>query len=324
MLHDGSVVEGSLSDLDAGQDFIWLDCQAGSSKMVKALERRFQLDPEAVEDVLDIELLPKVEHLGDERFVVLHSLDRTGDRLDTNEVDCFVSPQRLITVHADRVPAIETLWKRSKTKSRLRADGEELFAHLAEFIGRRYLSVIADFDQRIDGLAEPALAGESWVLGEVQQLRREEATVRTMLKPQALVLAELRAESMEGMGDQARILLGDADDVHRQVVDSLGTSRQLLAYALETYRGAAAERQANATVLLSVYASIMLPLSLIAGFYGMNTEGLPGASQPWGWVAITVVMLMVATATLGVFARLGLLTIRLPRRRRSEPDPTPA
>jgi len=91
------------------------------------------------------------------------------------------------------------------------------------------------------------------------------------------------------------------------VVENLAASRQLLSDALDTYRGSVAERQTNATVLLSVYAAVLLPVSFIAGWYGMNTASLPGADSPHGWVVVTALMVAVGLGTLAVFWRAGLV-----------------
>ena len=84
-------------------------------------------------------------------------------------------------------------------------------------------------------------------------------------------------------------LLTDAYDVHNLVVQSLEATRGLLTDTLDTYRGAAAERQAQAATVLTVYAAIMLPLSLITSWYGMNfSRTCPArAASRWGWIAVT-------------------------------------
>ena len=80
----------------------------------------------------------------------------------------------------------------------------------------------------------------------------------------------------------------------------------LLTDTLDTYHGASAERQASAATILTVYAAILLPLSLITSWYGMNMS-LPGADRSWGWVAVTVGMVVLAVGSWIVFLRAGLV-----------------
>ncbi len=292
----------------------WVDLIWEKPSDLKVLSDLFPFDRAAKEDIVDIEQLPKFDEYDDHLFVVLHALTHDGDRIDTVEIDCFVTDGLLVTVHRTGVVAIDWLWENVQKYPHLTDEGSnELFGHLAEAIGRRYLEVAAEFERRVDLLAEPALAGEVQVVGEIQQLRREESTIRSMLRPQRYVISELlRMDRLDGA--DARRQLTDAYDVHNQVVEALMSIRSLLTDALDTYRGSVAERQARVSTLLTVYSAIVLPMTLIAGWYGMNTENLPAAAQPWGWIVVTVVMGLVGLASWLAFVRVGLVGRRRPVR----------
>lgn len=296
--------------LEGQSGLVWLDVETGDPDELDRLGQQFGFDPSAIEDILDIEQLPKYDDYGDHLFVVLHALTAAGDRVDTREVDIFVREGLLVTVHAEPILGINWLWEAVQSHPHLAEKGaDELFGHLAEVIGRRYFEIANVIEQRIDELAEAALAADSSVLGEIQVLRREEATVRTMLRPQRLVISELRIRNRSVIGEQAVGLLDDAYDIHNQVVESLGVARGLLNDTLDSYRGASAERQANATTVLAVYSAILLPLSLIASWYGMNVQGLPAADRNYGWQIVTLGMLLLALASCAVFVKIGLIRL---------------
>ncbi len=287
---------------------LWLDVRTREAEEMDQLGQRFGFDPAAIEDVIDVEQLPKYDVYDDHLFVVLHALIPAGDRLDTHEVDCFIRPNLLVTVHAEPVVGVEWLWDAVQQHRHIAAlDAEELFAQLSEVMGRRYLEILDEFERRVDDLAIRALDADQRVLAEVQVLRREEATIRRALRPQRLVIAGLRSNAQVLLADEARRILTDSYDVHNLVVESLESTRGLLTDALETYRGAAAERQASAATLLTVYAAILLPLSLITSWYGMNMSNLPVANQRWGWVVVTVVMAAIAAVSWFVFVRAGMV-----------------
>lgn len=314
------------SELDAHLDaglLVWLDVTTQDIDELDALGQQFGFDPAAIEDIVDIEQLPKADHYDDYLFVVLHALTTArdpdhGDRVDTLEVDCFVRPQLFVTVRATHVTGIDWLWDAVQTHTNLTSHGaDELFAQLAEVIGRRYLHVIDEIEARIDDIAENALDADLGVLAEIQTLRREDATIRKVLRPQRMLIFNLRHDTHSAVSDSAGAILLDAYDVHNQVVESLASARGLLTDTLDTYRGAAAERHANAATLLTVYSAILLPLTLITGWYGMNVQRLPGAAQPRGWQIVTLVMALIAIGSWLWFLKIGL--VRLPRmqRRRS-------
>ncbi|MEZ5246671.1 MAG: magnesium transporter CorA family protein [Acidimicrobiales bacterium] len=305
-----------LPPAEAGR-LVWVDLVSEDAGEIGALGEQFSFDPAAVEDILDIEHLPKFDDFDDHLFIVLHALTTDGDRLDTIEVDCFVRSDLLVTVRRGAVPSVDWLWNVGQRHSHLsEGGGDELFTQLAEVIGRRYLEVIDEFERRIDDLADRALEADPGVLAEIQLLRREEATVRKILRPQRLVLTNLRRSTVPVMSESARRQLTDAYDVHNQVVESLAGARGLLNDALDSYRGASAERQSRATTLLAVYSAILLPLTVITGWYGMNVTTLPGATGGWAWEIIAGAMVLFGILSFAVFVRLGFVRApRLGRRR---------
>lgn len=301
---DVSTCERLLSD---GTTF-WLDVVTTDSDELDRLGERFDFDPAAIEDILDIEQLPKFDDYDDHVFVVLHALTSEGERIDTVEVDCFVGGGLLVTVSSQPVTGIGWLWESVQTHDHMgRFSSEELFAQLAEVIGRRYLEVIAEFEARIDDIADDALAADPDVLVDIQVLRREEVTVRKVLRPQRLVLANLRRGVVPVLGSESLAMLIDAYDVHNQVVESLSSARALLGDALDTYRGAAADRQATATTILAVYSAILLPLTLITGWYGMNLQRLPGSEYRWSWELVLGAMGLLAALSFAAFVKAGFI-----------------
>ncbi len=288
--------------------FVWLDINGRDAGELDRLGERFGFDPAAIEDVLDVEQLPKFADYGDHIFVVLHALTTADDRLDTHEVDCFLTRRMLVTVRADHIAGLEWLWSAVQAHPHMAEHGsDELFAQLAEVIGRRYFEIITAIETRVDDLADDALEADPNVLSSVQVLRREEATIRRVLRPQRLVIGSLRSNLRSFFTDDSLKLLTDAYDVHDLVVESLESTRGLLTDTLDTYRGASAERQARAATVLTVYAAILLPLSLVTGWYGMNVTRLPGADHRWSWIFITVLMGLFAVGSWIGFIRVGLL-----------------
>lgn len=310
-------VAHDMDDLDvmieSGQ-LVWLDTTTSDPAELDRLGERFGFDPGAIEDILDVEQLPKFDDFQDHVFVVMHGLTTVEDRVDTREIDCFIADNLLVTVHSTPVVGLDWLWQQVQRHPHLSTgSADELFGHLAEVVGRRYFEIANELEARIDRLTESALAADPSVLSEVQILRREEATVRRMLRPQLLVMRDLRNRNRSVIGPEGARLLGDAYDVHFQVVESLSATRGLLADTLDTYRGASADIQARATTLLAIYSALLLPLTLITGWYGMNVAELPAAERPHAWWIVTLVMIAIFLVSFGVFVRIGL--IRLPKAR---------
>ena len=123
------------------------------------------------------------------------------------------------------------------------------------------------------------------------------------------------ASSSSLITDTGRRRFSDAFDVATRVASGLDEARSELAEILNAYRGAEARRATDVTKVLTVYAAILLPLSLITGYFGMNFVNLPWIETEIGWVAVTLGMIVVAAVSLGIFVSIGWL--RRPSGRRA-------
>ena len=314
---DGTTTEFSELPPDGperGWDWVDVVVDSEDTASLDELTARLQLDALAVRDAVNDVDLAKVDDFGHHLLVVLHGL--RGDRVETYELDCFLTDRYLVTVHVERSPAVDALWNEIEASERLAtASVDELIGYLADVLTRRLLSVTATFDTRIDELVDQALEADSDFLEEMTAVRVDLAAVRRVVHPQREALDLLRRSQSPLVGNLGRRRLSDAFDVAMRAAHELDAARSALAETLDAYRGAEAREATNVTTVLTVYAAIMFPLTLIVGFFGMNFANLPGLRNESGWVIVTVVMAVIAVLSLGVFVALGW--IRRPSGRRA-------
>ncbi len=298
-----------LSDLPGGevdQGWVWIDISAdsGNADELEEIATRLQLDALAVRDaVVDLDLA-KVDDFGHHLLVVLHGL--RDDRVETYELDCFLTDTYLVTVHTERSPAVDAFWEQVQTNEYLAAASvDELVGCLADVLTRRLMSVVEAFDRRIDELTGAALEADPDFLIEMTAVRVDLAEVRQVIQPQREALDVLRRSSSPLLSEAGRRRFSDVFDVAMRTAHELDAARSALAETLDAYRGAEAKEATNVTKVLTVYAAIMFPLTLLVGFFGMNFGNLPGLQTEWGWVVVTAVMLVIALISVGVFVALG-------------------
>lgn len=300
-----------LEQLIGADGWIWLDIVDQDPAAILTRLEPFPLDPLAVEDVLDEVQLPKLEDFGDHLFLILHGLVDADDRISTAELDCFLGDGWLVTVHHRPLLGLDWVWDGATRHQEFIAGGTDLLlARIAEATGRRYLPLIDQLEAHIDELSDLAIEGDISVLGGVQQLRRDESTIRRVLRPQRDALQQIRTVPIAMLDEGARRRFSDAYDQHNRVIESLLTARTLLSDVLDTYRGASAEQAANVSKVLTIYAAIMLPLSLIAGIYGMNFRTVPGSDSSFGFEAVIAAMVVIGLTSWLVFERVGFVTRR--------------
>ncbi len=299
----------------ATSGWAWIDITIGSGEDENAIRLEgLQLDPIAVHDAIHDSDLPKVDDFVDQMLIVMHGL--RDDRVETYEVDCFVMPNVLVTFHAPLAPAIDSLWHAVQQHSELAVGGcGDLAARLADGVTRRLLAVVDAFDARTDGLIAQALIADPNLLADVTAVRADLSKVRRVVTPQREALDLLRSTESPLITDSARRRFSDVFDVASRAATGLDAARAALAETLDAYRGAEARQATEVTKVLTVYAAVMLPLSLIAGFFGMNHTNIPTLNTRWGWLIVAAIMLAVAAVSIGVFVSEGW--VRRPSGRRA-------
>ncbi|HUP76333.1 MAG TPA: magnesium transporter CorA family protein [Acidimicrobiales bacterium] len=295
---------------------LWIDVIAGPDDVpdLLMLTDRAGLDRLAVRDtILDVDL-PKVDDFGDHLLAVFHGL--RDDQVGTYEVHCFLTPRGLVTIHDRLSPAVDAVWSQLNHRSDVGAIGPDfLLGLIADALTRRLMGVLEAFDDRVEGLIARALAADGDVLEDLSAVRADIAGIRRTVHPQREALDVLRHSTSPLVGDLGRRKFSDVFDVANRAASGLDEARSALAEILDAYRGAEARVTSEVSKVLTVYAAIMLPLSLIAGFFGMNFADLPWTGSRWGWLAATGIMLAVATISLGMFISLGW--VRRPSGRRA-------
>jgi magnesium transporter len=292
---------------DPEHGWVWIDVTADGDDEVAALlavTERYGLDQLAVRDsIADLDM-PKLDDFGHHVLAVFHGL--RDDRVATYEVDCFLTDRHLVTVRQRPSQAIDALWSQVQQRPELGRIGvDELLALLADVLTRRLLRVLEAFDEQMEALVARALAADDYLLEDLTAVRADLAGIRRAVHPQRETLDLLRHSTSPLLTDAGRRRFSDAFDVASRAAGGLDEARAALAETLDAYRGAEARQATDVTKVLTVYAAIMLPLSLVAGFFGMNFENLPWLGRSWGWVAASALMVAIAVVSIGIFVAVG-------------------
>ena len=286
--------------------WVWIDITAGRDDHDELAElvEQMGLDALAVRDAVEDIDLPKVDDFETFVLVVLHALSE--ERIETYELDCFLSERRLVTIHELRSPSVDVLWDGVLRRPELASGGpDEALARLADVATRRLVCVLDVFDDRNDELIERALTADADFLMEITAVRADLAELRRAVHPQREALDILRHSISSLISDGGRRRFSDVFDTASRAAQGVDGARTALAETLDAYRGAEARQATEVTKVLTVYAAIMLPLSLVAGFFGMNFVDLPLLASPAGWLVVTGFMAFIAFLSLGVFVSLG-------------------
>jgi len=286
---DGSILE------PPANGWTWVDVAGESPETIKEACRSFGIPDRFINDALAEGSLPSLEEQPELIYVVLNTFLSSPDgRLGSSEMDLFIGPNFLLSLHDEAVTSTTTVMERlSQGIGLAAASPAGLLAHLAMIGSRRFPALIDKLEIQLDSLEELAIRADPRALNDVYALRRDVILLRRVLVPQRQIYDELSEEGHPLVDEASRREFERVTDYQTQILESLEAARSLLGSVQETYRGAVADRTNEIVRILTVFSAILLPLSVVAGIFGMNFVEIPLADEPLGfWITVGIMALM--------------------------------
>lgn len=287
-------------------DLLWLDVSNEDSDRVERLLVSFGIDRNLlVRD--DGDYFRAVDERPDAIHLVLN-VPEPGQhsRLVIDRVHAILKKRIFVTEHDDPVPALDQMWDAAALDKYGLRSAAALLALFSRAAGRQILPLIEELEVRIDGLEDLAFEGDPRTLTEAHTLRRELITLRRIVGRQRDVMEYLSTSVNDVVaGDQTAFMI--ATENAGRLVDALESGRVLLGSVLDTYRGAVADQTNEIIRLLTVFSAILLPLTLIAGVFGMNFAFIPTSDETWGFWASVAGMAAIAIGLWVYFATRGFV-----------------
>jgi magnesium transporter len=286
----------------------WINLDGlGQPGVIEAFARKYQLHPLALEDVLQRDQAPKLEDYpgSDDSpgrlFIVARTLERDGSRLYTEQVSFFLGRTTLITFQERSLEDFEPVRQRLRAAgSRLRQnDVSFLFYVLLDGIVDHYFPVLEHCSDRLaeieDELLDRPTAG---TLARIHAVRRDLLLIRHTAWPMRELLSQLQRDSHECLSDTAQTWIRDVYDHCVRIIDLVETYREVSSGLADMYVSVLSNRTNETMKVLTIIGTIFIPLTFLAGVYGMNMpipENQSPLTYPLFWVAcaaVAVIMLL--------------------------------
>ncbi len=270
----------------------------------------FGLHSLALEDVVNSGQRPKAEPFPDHLFIVMSLPSIVDDRVEIHQVSLFAGNDFLISFcEAETMPFRSIVERLQVTGSRIRSLGADyLLYNLLDLVIDRAFPLLESFGLRLEKLEEDILEFASRdTLEEIHRVRRELILLRRTIWPQREVINVLLRDESAFVGRDTHLYLRDCYDHTVQVIDLLETYRDMVASMLEIYLSMVSNRMNEVMRVLTVIATIFIPLTFIVGVYGMNFDptagplSMPELDQPLGYLFVWIVMLLVAGGMVAYF-----------------------
>jgi magnesium transporter len=277
-------------------------------EVLEKLGNCFTVHPLAMEDILNTEQRPKVEDYGEDLFIVvkLISYNEKKDEVEAEQISLILRPNALISFQEKEGDDFAAVKERLRAgKGRLRKMGADYLGYtLLDIVVDQYFIVLEKLGERVEVLEEQLLTdpGTS-TLRKIQKLKKEMLLLRKWIWPLREVISSLERGEFPGIRESTRIYLRDVYDHTIQVMDAIEIYRDMLSGMLDIYLSSLNNRMNAVMKVLTIIATIFMPLTFLAGVYGMNFKHMPELDWPWGYPLILAVMAFVAILMLTLFRR---------------------
>ena len=276
--------------------------------IIEAIGKHFGVHPLVLEDIVNTGQRPKMEDFGNYLFVVLKMIyyDEKEDEIKTEQVSLLISQNFVISFQEREGDVFNSIRERIRgSKGRIRKMGADYLAYaLMDSVVDNYFVIIEKVGEKLEGMEEELVKNTTpETLQAIHSLKRNMIFLRKSVWPLREVIGGLERGESKLVQESTQIYFRDVYDHTIQVMDAIETSRDMLSGMLDIYLSSVSNRMNEVMKVLTIIATIFIPLTFIAGIYGMNFQNMPELGWRWGYFAVLLVMVAIGISMLGYFRR---------------------
>jgi magnesium transporter len=299
--------EPRLAELTAGA-LTWVHLTSPTADEAADLADRFGWHALDLEDVLSKRQRPKVDEYPEYLFVVLHfpAYDKAIQRLNAAELDVFLGPDFLITLPNVELLPVTRLFRRCEEDEELR---QTLFSKGSGYLLYHVLDDLFDYcfpildkiGHKLDSIEDDMFEGHAEdVVRDLSNVKQEIISYRKIIKPERSTLRVLETRAQRFLPQDLEVYFDDIVDAAERIWDLLDNYKEVVEALEDTNESVISHRQNDVLRILTIFSVTMLPLSLLAGIFGMNV-GFPGEGTHQAFWIIVGAMVATLLAMLGFF-----------------------
>ncbi|HBU06852.1 MAG TPA: magnesium and cobalt transport protein CorA [Candidatus Magasanikbacteria bacterium] len=276
---------------------------------LERLRAVFSIHPVVVDDILNVNQRPKIEILDDYIYVVLKmlTLAENNKKVESEQVSIVIAKDFVLTFQQDiEGDTFASVRDRIRNKTnKIRGMGTDYLAYkLIDSVVDNYFNVLEAFSDRLEKIEHQLINNpNNNTLQEMYNLKREVLNLRRSVWPLREVVVALERDDTPLVKDNTRIYLRDVYDHVIQIIDTIETYREMLSGMVDIYLSSVSNKMNAVMKVLTIIATIFMPLTFLAGVYGMNFKHMPELNWVWGYPLVWLIMVTVAIIMLVFFKR---------------------
>ncbi|MDW7733087.1 MAG: magnesium/cobalt transporter CorA [Methanolobus sp.] len=269
--------------------------------IVEKIGKHFGLHPLVMEDILHTDQRPKMEDYESYIYLVLKMMwyDDIENDIRVEQISLVLGPDFVISFQEGEGDTFNALRERLRTsKGRIRSlDASYLAYAMMDSIVDNYFVVLERVSEIIETLEDELIENPvSETLESVHDLKKEIIYFRKSVWPLREVISSLERSESPLIADSTQVYLKDIYDHTIRVVESIETYRDIITGVMDLYLSSVSNKMNEVMKTLTIIATIFIPLTFVAGIYGMNFEYMPELRWRWGYPAVWIVIISTSTA----------------------------
>ena len=290
----------------ASSALVWVDLATPSIPEALILSDSFAFHPLSVEDAMSATQHPKVEAYDGYLYVVLHGLDLRGGTkgFATHDVDFFIGPNYLVTVHDGHSRSIAELKESVCRNHKMMGEGPvPLFHRIVDAMVDRYRPEVEKLEDRLDSLEKAVFdRPKSELVRAILAEKREVSHLRRIITPQRDVIGRLARREFVDISTDMSFRFRDVYDHLVRIADDATIFQDRISGILDAHLTNVSNRLNEVMKVLTVMSTIFMPLTLLSGLWGMNITlpGMPGGPDAQFWWLVGIMLVLVG-GMLGMF-----------------------
>lgn len=291
---------------------VWVDLEAPTEADDKILSDVFHFHPLTIEDAQEDRNQPKVEAFPDYLFFIFHGIkvDATSAKnFVLKELDGYLGKNYVVTYHHENFVSIDNVKTQIRSSPFSCAHGADYLLHqILDNLVDLYMPVVDDFDRSINNLENCVFQAKNTntqVLQDIMNLKRSVARLRRISTKQLQSLYRLAHGEFPLINEKNLPFFRDVQDHLQRISDLSESYRDLVSGLLDIHLSVVANKTNDVMKVLAVFSAVILPLSLIAGIYGMNFDNMPELHSRNGYFLTIAAMAVIAGGLIIYFWRKG-------------------
>ena len=276
-------------------------------KIIQDIGEKFNLHKLLLEDVLNTTHQPKMEAYGDCLFTLVKILKYHEETNNTTieQISFVIFENTLITFKEFADDVFSNVMERIETGTNIRKnEADYLFYGLLDAIVDGYFLELEKIDDKIDLLEEELMINpQKRLLQEIYELKREMIYIRNSIWPLRNIISNLTTNEFQLINEKTIYYLRDIHDHIIQIIDIMETYRDILSGMLDTYLSSIGHKTNEVMKVLTIFSTIFIPLTFLAGVYGMNFHNLPELKWKYGYFIFWIISIMIFIGMIRYFRK---------------------